>query len=613
MKDVKFIPTDSFCKSPVGAVLKNDNISINIGINRNYQIYDLKLLLHKDFEDNDMEYALEFVNQDGDFNYFHLDFKIGVIGIYWYCFSFYDCYGKHFVSYNDSLEGIIVDYKSYWQLSIHDKFYDNFSWYRGKIMYQIMVDRFNNGGLNFKKENIIFHNNWKEVPNYLPVNGEILNNDFFGGDLLGVIDKLDYLKELNVGVIFLNPIFEAYSNHKYDTANYMKIDPMFGDDEVFKRLCEEADKRGIHIILDGVFNHTGSDSLYFNKKGTYNTVGAYQSKDSPYYDWYLFKKYPEEYECWWNFKTLPKVNQENSSYVNFITSDNGVISKWLKLGAKGFRLDVVDEYKDSFIEKIASAVKRCSNDNILIGEVWEDASNKIAYSERKSYFLGHQLDSVMNYPFRNAIIDFIKHQNIYGFRNTIRSIINNYPKSVLDNLMNMLSTHDTIRIINAFLDFDYYYLSLEEQANYKIPQDVYYVVRQKVKMASAMQFTLPGIPCIYYGDEVGLEGFKDPFCRKTMPWDMLDENLLNWYKQLGKIRNDKIFIDGEYLEEICQNNVFAYSRNKNKEKIIVIINSSDYDYRYNVYKCYDMLNDLEVFDYYDVNKKDVAILKIVNK
>lgn len=610
MENVKFIPTNCFYKNPVGAVLKNSNISINIGINKDFQIYDLKLLLHKDYENNEMEYHLEFANQDGNYNYFHLDFKINDIGIYWYCFSFCDCYGKHYISYGDSLEGGLSDKKSCWQLSVHDSFCGNLDWYKGKVMYQIMVDRFKNGGVNYKKKNIIFHNDWNEIPNYLPVNGEILNNDFFGGDLLGVIEKLDYLKELNVGVIFLNPIFEAFSNHKYDTANYMKIDPMFGDDDIFKKLCEEADKRGIHIILDGVFNHTGSDSIYFNKNNTYDSIGAYQSKTSPYYEWYYFRKYPDEYDCWWNFLTLPKTNQENESFINYITSENGVINKWLKLGAKGYRLDVVDEYKDSFIQRIYSSVKKSDDDNILIGEVWEDASNKIAYSNRKSYFSGHQLDSVMNYPFRTAIIDFIKNQNIYGFRNSIRSIINNYPKHVLDNLMNMLSTHDTIRILNAFLDFDYYYLSKEEQANYKIPQDIYYIARQKEKIASAIQFTLPGIPCIYYGDEAGVDGFKDPFCRKTMPWDRIDTNLLNWYQQLGKIRKDSIFIDGVYLEEICENNVFAYSRNKDERKIIVIINNSDYDYQYNIEKCYDLLGETEVNNYFIVNKKDVAILKI---
>lgn len=611
MKDIQFLPTVSFYKSPVGAVLIGNNISINIGINRNFNIYDLKLLLHKDYEEKETEYSLQYKNEDGDYNYFHLDFNVDEVGIYWYCFSFYDCYGKHYISYNEDLEGRLSDNKRFWQLSIHNEFKSSLNWFKGKVMYQIMVDRFYNGGVSYKKDGIIYHNNWSDIPEYLPVNGEVLNNDFFGGDLLGIIKKLDYLKELNVGILFLNPIFEAYSNHKYDTSDYMKVDPMFGDDEVFKTLCFEAKKRGIYIILDGVFNHTGSNSVYFNKNNIYDSVGAYQSKDSPYYDWYFFKNFPNNYECWWNFKTLPKTNQENPQYVEFITGKNGVVNKWLNLGAKGFRLDVVDEYKDSFIKKLSLSIKENDNENILIGEVWEDASNKIAYSRRKSYFSGDQLDSVMNYPFRDAIINFVKYQNVYVLRDTIRSIINNYPKYVLDNLMNMLSTHDTIRIINSFLNFDYYYLSRKEQAEYKLSREEYYMARYKVKMASTIQFTLPGVPCIYYGDEVGLDGFKDPFCRKTMPWNNIDESLLEWYKKLGRIRNDEIFIDGVYLEEICENNVFAYSRNKCGNKIVIVINNSDYDYNYSLNSGYDMINEIEVNDNCTINKRDVAIFKFI--
>ncbi len=612
MQDILYNPLISFYKNPIGAVLANELVNINIGINKNFQIYNLKIIINKDYSNSEISYDLQWLKNDELYNYYNVSFQINDIGIYWYCFCFDDCYGHHFIFYQENCEVLLSDEKRCWQLSVHQKFLGKLDWFQGKVMYQIMVDRFYSGGVTYQKKNIIMHQNWDEIPNYMPINGEILNNDFFGGDLLGIIQKLDYLKELNVSIILLNPIFLADSNHKYDTADYMKIDPMFGNDKIFKELCSEAKKRNISIVLDGVFNHSGSNSIYFNKNGTYDNLGAYQSIDSPYYNWYLFNNFPNNYQSWWGFNHLPQFNQKNDDYINFITGKKGVINKWIKNGARGFRLDVVDEYQDDFIKKISKSLKELDNENLLIGEVWEDASNKIAYSQRKSYFSGEQLDSVMNYPFRKAIIDFINNNNIYGFRNCIRNIINNYPKHVLDSLMNILSTHDTIRILNAFIKVDYHYLSKKEQAEYEIPYDEYYLSRQMLKIASTMQFTLPGVPCIFYGDEVGIQGFNDPFCRKTMPWGHFDEEILSWYKKLGHIREDEIFIDGIYEEEFVSDNIFAYSRHKNSSKIIIIINNGNTDFQYSLDKGYDMINDIEVNNSLNVLKKNVAIIKVSN-
>ncbi|MDD3123668.1 MAG: glycoside hydrolase family 13 protein, partial [Candidatus Izemoplasmatales bacterium] len=422
--------------------------------------------------------------------------------------------------------------------------------------------------------------------------------------------KLDYLKTLNVGVIYLNPIFTAYSNHKYDTANYLEIDPMFGTEEDFVNLCEEAKTRGIEIILDGVFNHTGCDSLYFNKYNNFPTIGAFQSKKSPYYDWYKFKNYPNSYECWWNFKSLPSLNQKCPEYVNFITGENGVLNKWLDLGAKGWRFDVIDELEDDFIKKIKQTVKANNKENILIGEVWEDASNKIAYNKRRSYFSGEEIDSVMNYPFRVAIIDYIMNNNYIGLRDRIRSIINNYPKHVLDSLMNILSTHDTVRILTKFSSIDYHFLSREEQAEYEMSREKYYSARQKLKMATAIQYTLPGVPSIFYGDEVGLQGFKDPFCRKCMPWDRFDESILEWFKKLGKIRENRVYIDGYYQEEVCENGIFAFSRIKNSQRIMTIVNNSHYDYIYELKKGFDLINQVKIEDEVTIPAKSALIILV---
>jgi glycosidase len=426
------------------------------------------------------------------------------------------------------------------------------------------------------------------MPLFLPVDGKILNNDFFGGDLRGIINKLSYLKSLNITVIYLNPIFEAASNHKYDTGNFMKIDRMFGNDEDFIELCEKAKLHGIRIIIDGVFNHTGDDSIYFNKYNHYPTVGAYNDKNSEFYDWYLFIKHPNEYMSWWGIHTLPSVNQTSKSYLKYI---DGVLKRYLRLGASGYRLDVVDELMNEFVERINKVVKNENPENIIIGEVWEDASNKVAYSVRKQYFNGKQLDSVMNYVFKEAIISYLKHNNVLGIRNVVRSIINNYPKEILDSLMNILDTHDTMRIINNFATNEN--LTKIEAANYRLEGSEYKRALMKMKMATILQYTLPGVPSIYYGDEAGLQGFDDPFCRQTFPWDNISADLYEWYKKLGEIRKEEVFINGDYEEVMAKDNIFAFKRVKYKDEVLVVINNSNNQISMEV-NGYDLINKLEL-------------------
>ena len=198
------------------------------------------------------------------------------------------------------------------------------------------------------------------------------------------------------------------SNHRYNTADYRKIDPLLGTEEDFINLCREAKKRGIRIILDGVFSHTGSDSIYFNKNSRYNSAGAFNTPESPYKNWFQFLKYPDVYKSWWGFTSLPELDKNNPDYINFICGEDGILRHWLRLGASGYRLDVADELPDSFIARVREAVKAEGEENLLIGEVWEDASNKLAYGVRRKYFLGDELDSVMNYPFKEAILDLLR-------------------------------------------------------------------------------------------------------------------------------------------------------------------------------------------------------------
>lgn len=373
-------------------------------------------------------------------------------------------------------------------------------------------------------------------------------------------------------VIYFNPIFKAYSNHRYDTGDYLQIDPLFGSDEDFDRLVEECSRRGIRIILDGVFNHTGDDSRYFNKYGHYDELGAYQSQNSKYYAWYNFKQFPDKYDSWWGIDVLPAVNESCESYAQFITGKDGVVEHWMRRGVSGFRLDVADELPDEFIEKIRSAAKGVSKDSIIIGEVWEDASNKIAYGKRRKYLQGTELDSVMNYPLKDAIIQYVRTGDTLVLRETIAQLRDNYPKFVLDSLMNILGTHDTARILTVLGGIPAY--NKDEMAGTAMPPEVKERAKELLKTAAILQFTLFGVPCIYYGDEIGMEGYGDPFCRYPFRWDDIDEELLSFYKNLGQLRAAAdMFKDGEYIELYADEKCLVYERTNGSEQVIVAVNS----------------------------------------
>ena len=452
-KESKIISTDySFYhplvdKDPIGAIEKNKDIRINLSFPENFNVWDVELII----ENDDKVEVNRFSLIEDEKNKYHLTFKMDDIGLYWYYFSFSDCYGRHNIVSDYDLGGLLTnDHYNLYQLLIHDPFSKDANWFDDAIMYQIMPDRFFRAGNEQKKDYAIMHNDWYEDPFYKPV-GKDWNIDFFGGDLKGIVAKLDYLVNLGINVIYLNPIFLARSTHKYDVGNYLEIDPMFGTEEDFILLCSEANKKGIKIILDMVFNHTGDDSLYFNRYGNYESIGAYQSEKSPYRDLYTFGKYFKHgYRAWWDIASLPALNQDSNYYLDLISS---VLKKWLTLGASGIRLDVVDELNNRAVEAINKVCKELNKDIIIIGEVWEDASNKIAYGVRKHYFNGHQLDSVMNYVFKKAIISYLRDGDYLCLQNAIRSTINNYPKYVLDKLMNILDTHDTMRIVNIFYNY----------------------------------------------------------------------------------------------------------------------------------------------------------------
>ena len=557
-------PLDKFYKSQTGAVCADSLIKFRVKGD-----FDSVLLLLK--KDGQSGFDRHLMNKCYDF--FELDIKFSV-GLYFYCFKISN--GKYIGNVN--FEGVVCDNPEFFQLTCYDKNYSVPDWITGGVIYQIFPDRF----FRSKQEKSvpdykILHENWSDIPVFLPnEEGKIINNDFFGGDLLGIIEKLDYISSLGVNVIYLNPIFKAFSNHRYDTGDFMQIDPLLGTIEDFKLLIKKAEEKGIKIILDGVFNHTGDDSVYFNKYGRYDSVGAFQSKDSKYYNWYNFINYPNNYESWWGIKTLPAINETNDDYVQFITGKDGVLEHYTALGIGGWRLDVVDELPSTFVKNIRSAVKGVNQNAVVIGEVWEDVSNKISYGVRREYFQGGELDSAMNYPLKNAMINYVKSGDVKELSYTIKEQLDHYPHKSLHAMMNLLSTHDTERLLTVIGGEDSKGKTKIQLSKTEIKSEDLALAKFKLKVASLLQFTLCGVPSIYYGDEIGMQGYADPLNRKTYPWGKEDAELLNWYMFLGQLRSKySAFKTGDFIELYKTNGTFVYKRFDDNSEVLIAINLSD--------------------------------------
>ena len=429
------------------------------------------------------------------------------------------------------------------QLTVYEEYGAAPDWFGRGVSYQIFPDRFcrsrvpDPAGLVGDRT---VHENWQDTPEFRPdERGEIRNRDFFGGDLAGIFSKLDYLKRLGVTTLYLNPIFEAASNHRYNTADYMAIDPMLGTEEDFRALCREAHARGMRVLLDGVFNHTGSASRYFNADGFYPELGAAQSKDSPYYNWYHFTHWPDSYDAWWGIKTLPAVEENQASYRDFIIrSEDSVVRHWLRCGADGWRLDVADELPDDFIAELRQAMDAEKPDCLLLGEVWEDGSNKIAYDRRRKYLLGRETHGLMNYPFRTAALDWLCGGDAAAFRESMEQLRENYPSPAFYSAMNFLSTHDTPRIL-TLLGGEPTPADKAERAAARLSPAGRELARRRLMLGALLLYAFPGSPTVYYGDEAGMEGYEDPLNRRTFPWGQEDEGLLRWYRRLGQLRGGR--------------------------------------------------------------------------
>ncbi len=434
------------------------------------------------------------------------------------------------------------------QITVYDANYKTPAWMYDGVMYQIMVDRFFHGkgtdALMHAKDETNhpeLHENWNDMPSLnVSENGDNFATDFFGGNLEGVRQKLPYLKELGVSVIYFNPIFTARTNHKYDTGDYMQVDPMFGDEKKLHQLCEEAKQMGIRIMLDGVFSHVGSDSVYFNRRGTHGEkTGAFRDPDSPYKKWFTFKNWPNDYECWWGFRTLPNVNEMDEDFRRYILNgEDSVVKHWVRQGTSGWRLDVADELPMDFLRELRKEVKSVDEDAAVLGEVWEDASHKVSYGVMRSYVLGDTLDSVMNYPLRDALIAFLMgRKNAGAVARDLTALMHNYPKPFLYSLMNMMGSHDRPRILNVLAGNDGSDIPRDKRAEHKLSQEERMVGTLRQRMMLRMIMSLPGMPCVYYADEAGMEGCADPFCRRTYPWGAEDKQLLSYYRGMIAMRN----------------------------------------------------------------------------
>ncbi|MCM1043500.1 MAG: glycoside hydrolase family 13 protein, partial [Corallococcus sp.] len=492
---VKYNPTESRYKSIVGAVPRCAAFAVSIEIDKIMNPSSVRLRVYGDGAFL-REFATVKVEKEGNYDCYTADVSVENKGLYYYYFYLDGVPYEHFVGRGaDDNACLFYDNVQSWQLSVYDKRYSSPSWLYGGVMYQIMVDRFCRKGDTFKPDGERILRKWGEQPYYKAENGEVKNRDFFGGNLAGVISKLPYLKSLGVSVIYLNPVFSARSNHKYDTNDYEKIDECFGTEEDFAALCDFAKKRGIKIVLDGVFNHTGNDSKYF--RSAVECGGK-----SPYADWFTVDA-DGNYESWWGFKTLPRINPESLSARRYFCGENGIVGRYLERGASGWRLDVVDELSDGMLDAIVKSAKSALPDAAVIGEVWEDASNKISYGARRHYLDGSQLDTVMNYPLKDALICFVRDGNAEALRRTAFAQLNNYPSWTRNALMNILGTHDTERILTALVGKKSDGMSKDEMAQTRLSDAEYARAVHLLKLCAVLQYTFYGFPCVYYGDEVG--------------------------------------------------------------------------------------------------------------
>ena len=579
--NLRFCHTDK--KNPSGAFSLGEDIVLEVALKRTVPTISLSLCLSKDGGGYSGEFVFLLDRSVADRDYYILKIARGEIGVGLYFGNLKLTIPTKTLYSSGSASGLSFSTASHssLQISVY-KPYDAPKDYFGGIIYHVFVDRFSKGDDGAYNKGEVLVPDWSEgIAEYPEYPGAPMkNNTFYGGTLGGIIKKLDYIMSLGADTIYLSPIFDAASNHKYDTADYMTIDSAFGGERSFKRLIRACHKRGIKVILDGVFNHTGADSIYFNRYSNYPSVGAYQSRDSEYADWYEFESFPDKYKSWWDIEILPRLNLKSEGARDLIIGRGGVIDKYTSLGVDGFRLDVADELSDEFISSIKSIIKTKSARPILYGEVWEDASNKIAYDKRKSYYNGTELDGVMNYPLRKGLIDYVLNKNTDALAYAIGEVYINAPYEVSNAQMNLLGTHDTRRILTVLGGVSAEGLPNSALKTLRMDKDTRDLAKRRLMALYSVISMLPGIPTVFYADEAGLEGYGDPFNRMPYPWGRADRQILSHYRRIGAIRKGLDVLKlGRFTLRYLDERLFVFERGDENGAIIVAYNNSEGDIR----------------------------------
>ena len=564
-----FLSRDVRYKQPYGAVPAGTRVNFALRPLRSGGFSEGMLIAYFESRNEErLEIPMEWRGMEGDRDVFAVVLPTGdYVGLVWYSFRL------------TGLDGRREELGPY-QLTVYDGSERVPAWFGEGMTYQIFPDRFRRSRIPDPAGMVggrTVHQGWEEEPVYRPdERGEVRNRDFFGGDFRGVLEKLPYLQDLGVETLYFCPVFEAPENHRYGTGDYEKIDPMLGTEEDFRVLCEAAHRLGIRVMLDGVFNHQGFVSRYFNGDGSYGSGGAAQSQDSPYYKWYNFSHWPDKYDSWWGIYSLPAVNESEPSYRDYIFGgENAIVRRWLRAGADAWRLDVADELPDDFVHGVHRAARETNPEAVVIGEVWEDGSNKIAYGVRRKHILGGHCDGLMNYPFRNALLAYLMGGDAAHFRDAMEAFRENYPPFAWRSAMNFLGTHDTPRILTLLgVGSDGQDHDKDWRSAYRMTEGQYLLGRTRLMLGALVLFAFPGSPTVYYGDEAGMEGFEDPFNRRTFPWGKEDQALQAWYRALGKARRELAPLRrGELFWERAEGRLLSFRRQWEGQEALAAVNA----------------------------------------
>lgn len=507
---------------------------------------------------------------------------------------------------------VVID--NSWALTVYDPDFRTPSWTTAGVVYQIFPDRFRNGDPtndpqtgDVRYDDPVIALPWDAMPEGYcrrytddACDQEPHGRDFFGGDLAGITDKLDYLANLGVTAIYMNPIFDSASNHGYDTQDWSSIDPYFGNETDWEDLVAQADARGIRIILDGVFNHVSSDSPYFDRYGHYDDVGGCESESSAYRDWFYLRPQLDGacagpdgpgtvgYVGWSGYDSIPVIQKGLAGVQELLLlADDSIVRRWLQAGASGWRLDVSGDptFPDDWWPTFRQIVKDQDPEALTVAEQWQKDTALLRQ------FRGDRFDTVMNYRFRDAVLGFLAPglfdrkgfpasgapTDPIDFANRMLSQQEDYPPEVYRSLLNLIDSHDTERALWTLTPGE------ETTAGRELDAAALNEGTRRLRLAAFIQFTMPGMPTIYYGDEVGLTGDDDPDDRRTYPWADLggspDEDLLSFYERLAELRAGSPALTEGDLRFLHigsdDEGTIAYARRTDDQVAIVGINRSN--------------------------------------